>query len=389
MENILPTPSNRLLCIDVFRGLTIFFMIVVNNPGNWKYVYWPLEHAEWNGLTPTDLVFPFFLFISGASIYFALSKRKENGLQMNSLITTILRRGFMIILVGIVVHALPAKYELKNFNWGNFFHNLRYPGVLQRIGLVYMIVSLLFLKLSSRNLKYIAFSILIIYYILMVWIPVPGIGAGNLEQALNLEAWVDRLILGSRHLYQNTYFWDPEGVLSTLPAISTAILGLLAGEKLKSKEENKIKLKYLFQNGLIYLSIGILASFFLFPSNKNLWSSSFVLITAGLACLVLSGFFYLIDMRKSKSWVNPFVYYGVNSILIYIIAESMSTVFSYVLLKDHHGKAIDIFSWIFLNVFQPNFSSPYTASMVWAITYSLLYLPLLWFFYRKKIFLKI
>jgi len=284
---------DRLLCIDVFRGMTIFFMIMVNNSGSGRFNYWALEHASWNGLTPTDLVFPFFLFISGASVFFALSKKKESGLNQNDLIKIIIRRGITIILIGILVHSIPGLQEIKHFSWYRFFAYMRYPGVLQRIGLVYMITSLLFLKLDLKTLKYLSFGFLILYYLLMAFVPVPGVGPANFLQATNLESWLDRAILGTQHLYQNTFFWDPEGILSTLPAISTGLLGLLVGSVLKSSMENIQKLKYLVQNGLIYLVLGILSSLFLFPSNKNLWSSSFVLITAGLACLILGLLFYL------------------------------------------------------------------------------------------------
>ncbi len=392
MNNIASPVNNRLLCIDVFRGITIFFMIVVNNPGSYRYIYWPLEHAAWNGLTPTDLVFPFFLFISGASIYFALSKKKEAGLEIGTLLMTILRRGIVIILIGILVHSLPGLYELKHFSWVNFFKYMRFPGVLQRIGLVYIVVSLLYLKVSAKTLNIIAFALLTAYYLMMAFVPVPGVGIPTYDPAMNLESWIDRIVLGSNHLYGSTYFWDPEGLLSTIPAISTGIFGLLAGQVLKSGVENATKLKYLIKNGTLYLIFGLLVSYFLFPSNKNLWSSSFVLITAGLACFLLATFFFVIDVRKSTFWTKPFVYYGVNSILIYIIVESMSTIFSYIQLPvTNMGriKTMDPFSWIYQFIFLPLFSSPYFSSMVWALVYASLYFPLLWFFYRKKIFLKI
>jgi predicted acyltransferase len=384
-----PTVTNRLLSVDVFRGLTIFFMIMVNNSGSGRYTYWALEHASWNGLTPTDLVFPFFLFISGASVFFSLSKRKDSGSNQNALVLTILRRGFTIVLIGILIHSIPGLYEIKHFNLHNFFAYMRYPGVLQRIGIVYIITSLLFLKLNLNSLKILAFTLLLVYYLLMAFVPIPGVGIPTFDPAMNLESWIDRIVIGSHHLYQSTYFWDPEGILSTIPAISTGILGLLAGSVLKSAKENSYKLNYLLRNGVIYLSCGILISFLLFPSNKNLWSSSFVLITAGLACFFLAGFFYLIDIRKSSGWVNPLVFYGVNSILVYMIAEGIEPIYSYFPIIQKNGKPIDAFHWVFQNIFFPVFSSPYFASMAWSFTYSLLFLPIVWFFYRKKIFLKI
>jgi len=364
-------------------------MIMVNNSGDSRFTYWALEHARWDGLTPTDLVFPFFLFISGASVYFALSRRKAEGTSIPSLIWTIIRRGTLIILIGILLHSIPDLQEIKNFNWANFFIYMRFPGVLQRIGLVYIIVSLLFLKFDTKTLKYIAISLLVLFYLLMRFVPVPGVGPASFGPAINLESWLDRVLLGSNHLYQNTYFWDPEGILSTLPAIGTGILGLLTGEILKSSIGNREKLFYMLRNGSLYLALGILAWVFLMPSNKNLWSSTFVLITAGLANLLLSGFFYLIDMRQNTSWTKPFVIFGTNSILVYILAEFMETALSYIQIPNSQGKTLGIFHWVYESIFYPLFPSHYFAAMAWSFTYALLYLPILWVFYKNRWFLKI
>jgi len=388
MEKIVPQGQNRLLSLDVFRGLTIMFMIIVNNPGNYRAIYWALEHAKWNGLTPTDLVFPFFLFISGVSIVFALSTKKEAGNDYQSLVKTIIRRGMILILLGIAIHSIPGLYDLQHWSWVRFFSDMRYPGVLQRIGLVYIAASIIFLTCSNRLIWILAFGFIFVYYILMAYVRVPGVGPATFAPAMNLESWLDRVVLGTHHLYRSTFFWDPEGVLSTLPAISTGLFGILTGLVLKTKDENFSKLRFMLVQGMLLLFFGIVFSL-LFPINKNLWSSSFVLVTAGLANLLLALFFFLIDIKKRTGFTKPFIVYGMNSILVYAIAESLETITNYIQIDIGMGKKTGLFGFIYLHVFAPAFSSPYNASMAWSICYSLAFMPLLWYFYKKKIFLKI
>lgn len=388
MEKTVQSASSRLLSLDVFRGLTIMFMILVNNPGNGRYVYWPLEHSRWNGLTPTDLVFPFFLFIAGVSTVLALSSRKESGLGFPLLIRTIIRRGLLLILIGIVVHSIPGLYDLQHWSWAKFFREMRFPGVLQRAGLVYMAASILFLTCSNRMIWILSFSFIIIYYLLMAFIPVPGVGPATFDPAMNLESWVDRQVLSTYHLYHSTFFWDPEGVLSTLPSISTGLFGIITGLTLRSGPDPLKKLRFMLRQGILLLALGLAFSF-IFPINKNLWSSSFVLVTAGLANLLLAFFYYLVDLKKSTGWTKPFIVYGMNSILVYAIAETLDTFLNYIQFPNGHGKKTGLLGYIYIHVFSPAFASPYNASMVWSICYSLMLMPLLWFLYRKKIFLKV
>ncbi len=393
MEKPLFPASQRLLSLDVFRGLTILFMILVNNPGNGRYVYWPLEHSKWNGLTPTDLVFPFFLFIAGVSIVFALSSRKESGKGYSALVRTIFRRSLLLVLIGIVVHSLPSLYDLQHWSWGKFFREMRYPGVLQRAGLVYLAASLLFLYCSKRMILILAFGFIIVYYLLMALIPVPGVGPATFDPAMNLESWIDRQVLSTWHLYHSTLFWDPEGILSTIPSISNSLFGVLTGLVLRSKSEALSKFQFMLKQGALLLVLGLAASY-LFPINKNLWSSSFVLVTCGLANITLAFFYYAVDIRKSTGWTKPFIVYGMNSILVYAIAESFDTLLSYIQLPngrfpDGRPRTTGLFGYIYIHVFEPAFASPYNSSMVWSVCYSLAFMPLLWYFYKKKIFLKV
>lgn len=387
-EQLTRTASSRLLSLDVFRGLTIMFMIIVNNPGNGRFVYWPLEHARWNGLTPTDLVFPFFLFISGVSIVFALSSRKESGHGYPALIRTIIRRGLLLILIGITVHSIPGLYELQHWSWARFFREMRFPGVLQRIGLVYMAASILFLTCSRRTLWILSFGFILLYYLIMAFIPVPGVGPATFDPAMNLESYVDRLLLGTHHLYRSTLFWDPEGILSTLPAISTGLFGILTGMVLRGAKENLHKFRFMLRQGLMLLVLGMLFSQ-IFPLNKNLWSSSFVLVTAGLGNMLLAFFYYFIDLRKHTGWTKPFIVYGMNSILAYAIAETLDTFTGYIQLPAPNGRKTGLLGYLYIHLFEPAFSSPFNSSMVWSVCYSFLFMPLLWYFYKKKIFLKV
>jgi len=383
--------KERLVSLDVFRGITILFMIIVNNPGNPRAVYPALEHASWHGLTPTDLVFPSFLFISGVSITFALagSKRKEitDGYDPR-LFLRILKRGLLLILIGIAIHSLPSRRELHTFSVQDFFAYMRYPGVLQRIGLVYMAAASLFLVLSRNQIAWLAGTLLALYYFLMHWVPVPGVAPANFDPALNFEAYLDRAVLGTQHLYRSTLFWDPEGVLSTLPSISTGLLGILAGYKLKSQAAPKAKVNWLVTSGTLYLVVGIIWAFF-FPLNKNLWSSSFVLVTAGIASLLLALCYFLVDLRGMKSWTKPFLFFGMNSILAYACAETLETLLGYIYLPGAGGRTVGLFTYLYQHIFQPMPIPLEASSALWSLCYALLFLPLLAFFYRRKIFLKV
>ena len=211
--------KGRLLSLDFFRGITVAAMILVNNPGDWAHIYAPLEHAPWNGWTPTDLIFPFFLFIVGVSIAFAIGSRKEEGGVMSKIV----RRGLTLFLLGLFLNFFP-KFDIAT---------VRILGVLQRIALVYLACSFIFLKATPRQQVYLLAFLLVGYWILLTVIPVPGVGYANLEPESNLAAWFDRIILTPAHVYKPAKVWDPEGLLSTLPAIGTGILGMLTGTWLR------------------------------------------------------------------------------------------------------------------------------------------------------------
>jgi len=265
--------SDRLLSLDVFRGITVAAMILVNNPGSWDAIYPPLEHAHWNGCTPTDLIFPFFLFIVGMSIHFAYQSKLEEGLTKKTFIK-ILKRTLIIFALGIFLAWFPI------FSFDRL-SRIRIPGVLQRISLVFFFCSIFYFKTSWLTQLRIVAVFLVGYFLLMALVPVPGVGPASLEPETNLGAWLDRLLLNG-HLWSQSKTWDPEGILSTVPAIATGLLGVLAGQLFSKIEKPELRTTWLFFAGAVLILAGLTWGL-IFPINKALWTSSYVLYTAGIA----------------------------------------------------------------------------------------------------------
>ena len=376
-------PSERLLSLDVFRGITIMGMILVNNPGTWSAIYPPLEHAKWNGCTPTDLIFPFFLFIVGVAISYSLSKRKAQGGDMKSLYLNIFRRTIILFGLGLILATFP--FGLL-FGHQLSFETIRIPGVLQRIAIVYMISSILFLSTNTKFQYWFTGSILVIYAMIMSFIPVPGIGHANFEPTTNLSAWLDRLILGS-HIWSGSKFWDPEGILSTLPAIGSAMLGIFTGNWLRSEKDQTTKTVWLFVWGGILMVAGWIWDGW-FPINKNLWTSSYVLYTAGLALNFLAFCYWFIDVKKITWWIKPFQVYGMNAITVFFLSGIVGRIMYMVKWNDLNGNVVTIKSYLFDNYFL-SWLEPINASLAWAIVYILFWLGLMWILYAKKIFIKV
>ena len=373
--------SERLLSLDVFRGITIAGMILVNNPGTWDAIYPPLEHTKWNGCTPTDIIFPFFLFIVGVAIPFALGKRIERGDSHTKIILQITRRSIILFLLGFLLHSFPFGLFGTDFS----LSTVRIPGVLQRIAIVYFITSILYLKTSYKALINVGAALLIIYWLIMTLIPVPGVGYANLEPSTNLAAWLDRTLLG-KHIWSESKFWDPEGILSTIPSITTSIIGILTGLWLKSDKDKTIKTIWLFVIGCLCMAAGYIWSAW-FPLNKNLWTSSYVLYTGGLALLFLGICYWFIDIRNSKWWIKPFQIYGMNAITVYFLSE-LSSVILYLIKVPFNGESISLNTYLFNN-FLLKYFDPINASLLWAIIYVLVWLGIMWIFYRNKIFIKV
>jgi predicted acyltransferase len=374
--------TGRLLSLDVFRGITIAGMVLVNNPGTWSAIYPPLEHAEWNGCTPTDTIFPFFLFIVGVAIPFALGKRIERGDGHKKIILQIIKRSIILFLLGLILAAFP---------FGLFGHHLdlstiRIMGVLQRISVVYLIAAIMFLKTNYKAQIYIGAILLIVYAILMTLVPVPGVGHPSLEPATNLGAWLDRTVLGN-HLWAQSKVWDPEGILSTMPAIVTAIMGMITGWWLRLQDKDKTtKTVWLFVIGSVCMTLGYIWDAW-FPINKSLWTSSYVLYTGGLALLFLGFCYWFIDVKNSRWWIRPFQVYGLNAITVFFLSGLVGRLL-YTIKVPYGGEQVGLGTYLFNNLFIP-WLNPINASLAWAICYVIIWLGLMWILYAKKIFIKI
>jgi len=365
---------NRLASLDAFRGLTVAGMVLVNNPGSWANIYWPLDHAEWSGWTPTDMIFPFFVFIVGVSITLSMARKVEIGVDNRDLFRNVLRRSLIIFGLGLFLQGFPF-FDL---------HTIRIPGVLQRIAVCYFCASIIFLKTRWRTQALIAGSLLIAYWIIMKTIPAPGFAPGDLSREGNLAAYVDRSILGV-HTWKPDY--DPEGILSSIPAVATALCGVLTGHWLRSGKPQFEKVTGLFVAGLVCIVAGWAIDPW-FPINKALWTSSFVIFMAGMALQLLALFYWLIDIKGIKKWALPFTIYGVNAIAVFVLSGLAARLMSLWKVSQPDGSKLDVHTLIYQHLFA-SWAEPINASLFFAITYVLIWLFLMWLLYRKNIFIKV
>lgn len=376
----------RLLSLDFFRGLTVATMILVNNPGSWSHIYTPLEHAEWNGCTPTDLVFPFFLFIVGVSIAYAMGSKKLDPATHNKTILKAFKRASILFGLGLLLAIFPRNFS--TFDLVKSLENLRIPGVLQRIGVVFFISSVIFLKSSNKTIFRTIILILVAYWALMSFVPVPGVGYANLEKETNLGAWLDRTILTEAHLWKSAKTWDPEGILSTLPAVATGLFGVLVGVYLKRKDlEPATKIAWLFSVGVFTTLAGLLWDL-QFPINKALWTSSYVLYTGGLATIVLAVSYWIIDVNKYNRFTKPFVIYGINAITVFFVSGLMPRLVNMIKIKQPDGEETGALTWFYQTFFVPYFS-PINASLAYAIAFILFFFVILWLMFKKNIIIKV
>jgi predicted acyltransferase len=374
MPSTQPAPTGRLLSLDVFRGLTVMGMTVVNNPGDWGHIYPPLEHAEWNGCTPTDLVFPFFLFIVGVSIAYALASAKRTGAPLGPIIARVARRAAILFGLGVFTSLYP------HFDFGS----VRIMGVLQRIALVYFGCSCLYLVTGWRTQLALLVGVLISYAALMQLVPVPGFGPANLEPTTNLGAWVDRTIIGERHLWAQSRTWDPEGLLGTLPALGTGLLGMLAGQWLRWPSATPLsKPAGLAVAGVVAAALGLVWNNW-FPINKALWTSSYVLLAGGLALLVLATLYWVCDVRGYRSWAKPAVAFGVNAIAVFFFSAILSRTFSLVQLPGPAGSPVGFKEWLYEWGIKPFFADPRNASVAGAVVCLLIWLVVLSYLQRRN-----
>jgi predicted acyltransferase len=367
--------QNRIVSLDVFRGLTIAGMVLVNNPGTWSNIYWPLEHAQWHGWTPTDLVFPFFLFIAGVAIPLAFGKRLERGGSRRDLHLKVIKRTLIIFALGVFLNGFPF------FNLAE----LRIPGVLQRIAICYFFSSIVFLNTKLRTQIFITIALLLLYWALMKLVPAPGFVAGDLTKEGSLASYVDRVVFG-KHVWAQAKVYDPEGLLSTIPAIATALMGVLTGQWLRSEKSHYEKVAAMFVAGAICIAVGWAWNPF-FPINKALWTSSYVLFTGGLALQFLALFYWIIDIKGYRRWAKPFEVFGLNAIALYVGSWLMAELLGLIKIPSG-GSSIPLQSWIFENLFA-SWASPTNASLAFAIAFVLVWLGIMWVLYRRKIFLSV
>lgn len=360
--------KNRILSVDIFRGLTIALMILVNTPGTWSNVYAPFLHANWHGYTPTDLVFPFFLFIVGTSIVFAYKNKKIDG----STYKKITIRALKLIGLGLFLGAFTI-----NFPFFKDFVGIRFPGVLQRIGVVFFFAAILFINFNWKVLIGICATFLLGYWAIMTMIPVGGIQS-TLERAPNnLANYLDVVVFGT-HNYKADY--DPEGLLSTLPSIASSLLGIFTGLILVSKRQKKELL--LAGIGVVLLIVGHLWDL-AFPINKALWSSSFVLVTAGWANLVLALIYFLTDV-KGIQFGSIFKKVGANAITLYFLSSFISKLMGLIKVGE-----TSLHGWLFNTVYLQDFMSIKTSSLVYALSVVSFYLVLAYALFKKNIFIKV
>lgn len=364
--------SGRLLSLDVMRGITIAGMIMVNNPGTWQYVYAPLRHASWDGLTPTDLIFPFFMFIMGVSMFFSL--RKYNFQLSKESVTKVLKRTVLIFLVGLALNL----FSHLCYNGFSHFENLRILGVMQRLALAYGIGSLIGLSIPHKYILPMAGGILLFYWILLA-----GTGSNVLSED-NIIAIVDRALFGNTHMYHDyladgtRIAFDPEGLLSCIGSIGQVLLGFYAGKMiLDSKKNNELIIRKLFIFGSIILFLGFLLSYGC-PINKKLWSSTFVLTTCGFGSLFLALLIWIIDINGKKKWSLFFESFGINPLYLYV----QGAVFA--VLLDKWG----VTSYVYSDILAPLFGN-FGGSLAWALFFVVLnWIPGYWL-YKRKIYIKL
>lgn len=422
--------KDRIISIDILRGLTVLMMTIVNNPGSWSFVFPPLLHAQWNGCTPTDLVFPFFVFLMGAAIPLAIPYKKFDSEILEKIFTRSLRiiclgmflnffsnieffnlTGTPLLLIRLVLtfivgYALMGNFSAKvklilaififlsliTFAYSGLeaFAYVRLPGVLQRIGIVYFFATIIYLRTSIKTQLIFIAIFLLGYWALIALVPVPGIGFSNLEPKTNLAAWVDSLLL-KNHMYIETKTWDPEGILSTLPVIANGLLGVLVGQLLISTSFTKIKITQIMAIASVSLIFIGLIWDVVFPINKSIWTSSYVLFTSGIALFILAIIYYLVDVLNYKNWTKFFLIWGVNPMIVFFLSGILPRAFAMINVQNpiDSSSEINIRDYAYTFWISANFENQYLASLLYAIIYALLWSLLLWYFYKNKIFFKV
>lgn len=380
--------NNRLISLDAFRGFTIASMVLVNNPGDWGHLYSQLAHAKWNGWTFTDWIFPFFLFICGVSMTLSLGRRAEAGEHKAQLLRQLFKRAALIFLIGFALNLIP------NFN----FSTVRIPGVLQRIALCTMLAAPIVLYFNWRLQCVWIAALLGTYAALMLLVPVPDIdgriAAGMLEPGRDFGAHVDRWLLDG-HLWVQSKTWDPEGLVSTLPALCTQLFGVLTGHWLLSAYSRSEKTVWMMIAGLACLWVGAIIDATFMPINKSLWTVSFSIFMAGWGLLMFAVFYWLIDGNESPTirdqsqrWLLPFTIYGMNALFIFAFSGFIAKMLGYIKFAQDGGSIISLKGALYAPL-QSLPLSAVSASLSFAVLFNLAMFLVAWFMWKKKWFVKV
>lgn len=361
----------RLTSLDAFRGATVASMILVNSPGSWEQVYQQLDHSIWDGWTFTDLVFPSFLWMVGVSMTLSFRKRMNQEHSRRRLMLHSIRRSSLILVIAFLLNQFPY------FT----FEQVRIPGVLQRIAVCYLIAAAIFLYGGLRGVIISVLVLLTGYWMLMTLYPVPGFGPGVLTRDGNFAKYVDGLVL-TGHMWRQTRTWDPEGIVSTLPAIATTLFGILTGMFLRTNRPQAEKTAWLFTASCGLLLSGLVMNIWM-PINKNLWSASYSVFMAGMATGIFALFYWLVDVQGYKKWTKPFIIYGQNALAAYIFSGVIARVMEEVRLPDATGRGVPLQQWVYRNAFLP-LATPKRASLLYAVANVATVFLFSYVLYRKR-----
>ncbi len=392
-----PVPGARLVSLDVYRGLTVAGMILVTDPGTYSAVYWPFLHAQWGNPTPTDMIFPSFLFIVGMALTLSFASRIERGFDRGKLALHLLRRSAIIFVLGLAINGFP------DYDWPN----MRLPGILQRIAVCYLFGGLLYLvcdrpeiqsdaarrRVGNRIIAAVIAVLLGIYWALLKLVPVPGFGVGNLDSRGNLAAYIDRAAFGTHHMwaYGTTpgygVTFDPEGILSTLGAMASLLIGVLAGEWMRSECTTRRKIVGLLGCGAVLLFASWLLHPLL-PINKKIWTSTFTLESSGVSLFTFALFYWIVDVKRWRTWTPPALVLGTNAILAFVLSTVITTLSDRIHVPDATGAPLTLHKWLYQHWFA-SWMVPVHASLGYAIMIVLLNIATMWPLYHRRIFLRV
>ena len=376
--------SSRLTSLDAFRGFTIAAMVLVNNPGDWGNLYAQLAHAQWHGWTFTDTIFPFFLFIGGVSMAFSLGRLAEAGADKPRLLAKLAKRAMLIFLIGFTLNFVPY------FN----LDTVRIPGVLQRIALVTLLAAPIVVYCPWRARLAVIAGLVAIYSVLMVWVPVPGIGAGVLEPGKDFGSYIDRMLLDG-HLWAQAKTWDPEGIVSTLPALASQLFGVLTGRWLRTSVPRTEQIVWMLLAGLLFLALGSVFDSIHMPINKSLWTPSYTLLMTGWALLAFSSFYWLLDVNPYAAvreaalrWSKPFVIYGMNALFIFALSGFVAKMLGFIKFVQPDGTKVSLGKMLYAPIRDLPIG-PVNTSLLYAVLFNLVMFGIAWAMWRKKWFVKV